>query len=289
MNKCKLLQELKKATKLNHFNNTVFSLFLFVSLFYYYNWPSRLSQVVSCFCYLQKHTQSPAAQPSLPPFLRIPRPGSIPPGGPRSPRFGGPPRSPFRPGIMRGRPPFPFRPGMPPPGGSYRGASPPPGMVRKTSLESNPESNPLFAKVPPSRRSSQQALPPLGEQAYTPPSLHSESPTAPLAPAYPGNPMGDPMRDSMGDPMGDPMGNPEPYQLQQQGCTTDFDHCGQISGMDHADLDADPLEWSQSRMPPGGYCDSPGTASLASTTNLDNTDNYPTNNLRQSNVSSTPF
>ena len=260
-----------------------------------------------------QNTQSPAAPNSLPPFLRIPRPGlggPLTPGGPRSPRFGGPPRSPFRPGMPRpgsfkGRPPFPFRPGMPPPGGPYRGASPPPGMVRKSSLVDGSPSGQspmsMFEKVPqrrasqalpslgeqaydepssmfekvPTRRSS-QALPtlgeqpygeqPYGEQPYTPPSLHSESPTAPLAPAYSYD------------------GEPQPHnQLQQQGCTTTFDQGGQLSAsMDHAELDADlpGLEWSQNRM--GGYCDSPGTASLASTTNLDNTtDNYHENNLRQ--------
>ena len=68
-------------------------------------------------------------------------------------------------------------------------------------------------------------------------------------------------------------------QPQQQGCTT-FDQVGHHLNHDnlsghHPDLDAD-FEWSQSKL--GGY-DSPGTASLASTTNLDNTDNYQ--NLRQ--------
>ena len=285
---------------------------------------------------MQKHTQSPAAPHSLPPFLRIPRPGlggPLTPGGPRSPRFGGPPRSPFRPGMPRpgsfkGRPPFPFRPGMPPPGGPYRGASPPPGMVRKASLvDGSPGGQSpmsMFEKVPqrrasqalptlgeqaydeptsmfdkvPTRRASQapsQALPALGEQPYgeqpyreqsygeqpyTPPSLHSESPTAPLAPAYSFE--GEPQAPQAPSYSFD--GEPQPHnQLQQQGCTTTFDQGGQLSAsMDHADLDADlpGLEWSsQNRM--GGYCDSPGTASLASTTNLDNTDNYHENNLRQ--------
>ena len=300
---------------------------------------------------MQNHTQSPAAPHSLPPFLRIPRPGlggPLTPGGPRSPRFGGPPRSPFRPGMPRpgsfkGRPPFPFRPGMPP-----RGASPPPGMLRKASLvdgspggqspmsmfEKVPQRRPsqalpdlgeqaydeqpsMFDKVPtrrasqalptlgeqpygeqayneqpsmfdkvPTRRAS-QALPTLGEQSYgeqaygeqpyTPPSLHSESPTAP-AYSFEGGPQAPQV------PAYSFEGEPQPHnQLQQQGRTTDFDQGGQLSAsMDHADLDADlpGLEWSsQNRM--GGYCDSPGTASLASTTNLDNTDNYHENNLRQ--------
>ena len=155
----------------------------------------------------------------------------------------------------------------------------------------------MFEKVP-SRRASQvpsQALPTLGEQPYgeqpyreqsygeqpyTPPSLHSESPTAPLAPAYSFE--GEPQAPQAPSYSFD--GEPQPHnQLQQQGRTTDFDQGGQLSAsMDHADLDADlpGLEWSQNRM--GGYCDSPGTASLASTTNLDNTtDNYHENNLRQ--------
>lgn len=155
----------------------------------------------------------------------------------------------------------------------------------------------MFEKVP-TRRASQapsQALPALGEQPYgeqpyreqsygeqpyTPPSLHSESPTAPLAPAYSFE--GEPQAPQAPSYSFD--GEPQPHnQLQQQGCTTTFDQGGQLSAsMDHADLDADlpGLEWSsQNRM--GGYCDSPGTASLASTTNLDNTDNYHENNLRQ--------
>ena len=156
----------------------------------------------------------------------------------------------------------------------------------------------MFEKVP-TRRASQapsQALPALGEQPYgeqpyreqsygeqpyTPPSLHSESPTAPLAPAYSFE--GEPQAPQAPSYSFD--GEPQPHnQLQQQGCTTTFDQGGQLSaGMDHADLDADlpGLEWSSQNRITGGYCDSPGTASLASTTNLDNTDNYHENNLRQ--------
>ena len=277
---------------------SLFSFSLFLLLAY------KTSQVVSCFCYLQKHTQSPAAPLSLPPFLRVPRPGSVPPGGPRSPRFpGGPPRSPFRPGgSFRGRPPFPFRPGMPPPGGPggppFRGASPPPGVIRKASLESPlSQAASIFEKVPPTQsRKSSQVMPVVSEtQAYTPPSLHSESPKShPIDPVppfhssqYPESPKSHPM---------DPMDPAAPFhssqfsfdreeeafsQPQQQGCTT-FDQVGHHLNHDnlsghHPDLDAD-FEWSNQTAKLGGY-DSPGTASLASTTNLDNTDNYQ--NLRQ--------
>ena len=89
--------------------------------------------------------------PSLPPFLRVPRPGMMPPGGPRTPRFpGGPPRSSFRPGFLRGppgRPPFPIRPG---------GGPSPPFFPRPTSRPSSRKSslvddqtkpNPLFEQM----------------------------------------------------------------------------------------------------------------------------------------------
>ena len=99
--------------------------------------------------------------PSLPPFLRPPR--GMPPGGPRSPRFG-PPRSPFRPGMIRGppgsRPPFPFR-GPPP----FRGRSPSPTSSaagsRKSSFDGPLGRPPLFEKV--STRRPSNSLPPLGE------------------------------------------------------------------------------------------------------------------------------
>ena len=104
---------------------------------------------------------------SLPPFLRLPR--GMPPGGPRSPRFGHP-RSPFRPGMIRGplppgsRPPFPFR-GPPP----FRGRSPSPTSSaagsRKSSFD-GPLGRPnMFEKVPPRRPSN--SLPPLGENTFT--------------------------------------------------------------------------------------------------------------------------
>jgi hypothetical protein len=145
----------------------------------------------SCFCYLQKHSNSAAAPPppSLPPFLRV---RGTPPGGlpPRSPRFPGgppgmmPPRSPFRPGFLRGRPPFPFRPGMP------RGASPPPGGGRATPprkasldvssggpppLQSNRTSSTqsLFERVGDRRASQPYMLPPVGESSLTPPDPES--------------------------------------------------------------------------------------------------------------------
>ena len=104
---------------------------------------------------------------SLPPFLRLPR--GMPPGGPRSPRFGHP-RSPFRPGMIRGplppgsRPPFPFR-GPPP----FRGRSPSPTSSaagsRKSSFD-GPLGRPnLFEKV--STRRPSNSLPPLGENTFT--------------------------------------------------------------------------------------------------------------------------
>lgn len=101
---------------------------------------------------------------SLPPFLRLPR--GMPPGGPRSPRFG-PPRSPFRPGMIRGppgsRPPFPFRGPHP-----FRGRSPSPTSSaagsRKSSFD-GPLGRPnMFEKVPPRRPSN--SLPPLGENTF---------------------------------------------------------------------------------------------------------------------------
>ena len=89
------------------------------------------SHAFLCFCYLQNYNN--ATPPSLPPFLRMQRPGMMPPGGPRSPRFPGgpPPRSPFRPGFLRGppgsRPPFPMRPG----------GGPPPHLIRASSRKSS--------------------------------------------------------------------------------------------------------------------------------------------------------
>ena len=91
----------------------------------------------------------------------------MPPGGPRSPRFG-PPRSPFRPGMIRGppgsRPPFPFR-GPPP----FRGRSPSPTSSaagsRKSSFDGPLGRPPIFEKVSPRRPSN--SLPPLGENTNT--------------------------------------------------------------------------------------------------------------------------